>query len=131
MIHDIGKIFLPYAIRSKRARMTLKEYELFQKHSIWGEHIIGTNDELDDIAKYVRHHHERWDGKGYPDRLKGLDIPLISRIITIADSYDNIQFRSVDALKIKDDTETIEQIKLNSGKVFDPELVSTLIDIKQ
>ncbi len=130
MIHDIGKIFLPYSLRSKRGRMTAKEFELFQNHSLWGEKIICTNDELEDISSCVRHHHERWDGKGYPDRLEGKNIPIISRIITVADSYDNIRYRSYESMKTEDDGEALERIAQNSGKALDPEIVEVFLKLK-
>lgn len=90
LLHDIGKIGIPEAILNKPDRLLPAEFELIKKHPVIGESILKSIPQLRDIPKAIRHHHERYDGTGYPDRLKGEDIPLISRILAVADTYDSI-----------------------------------------
>src|SRR5439155_15282586 len=88
LVHDIGKIGLPAGLLEKPGPLTLEERRHMEKHSEIGERILAKVDDYAEIAKIVRHHHERWDGEGYPDRLAADDIPLISRIIGAADAYN-------------------------------------------
>jgi putative nucleotidyltransferase with HDIG domain len=88
LVHDIGKIGLPAGLLEKPGALTLEERRQMQEHSAIGERILMHVDTYADIAKIVRFHHERIDGEGYPDRLQGDDIPLLSRIIAVADAYN-------------------------------------------
>lgn len=88
LVHDIGKIGLPATLLNKEGRLTLEERREMEKHSEIGERILEKVDAYADVARIVRHHHERIDGEGYPDGLKAPDIPLISKIISVADAYN-------------------------------------------
>jgi putative nucleotidyltransferase with HDIG domain len=88
LVHDIGKIGLPAGLLEKPGALTLEERRQMQEHSAIGEHILMRVDTYADIAKIVRFHHERIDGEGYPDRMHGDEIPLLSRIIAVADAYN-------------------------------------------
>jgi len=88
LVHDIGKIGLPPGLLEKPGALTLGERRQMEKHSEIGERILAKVEDYAEIAMVVRHHHERWDGQGYPDGIAGLDIPLISRIISVADAYN-------------------------------------------
>jgi putative nucleotidyltransferase with HDIG domain len=88
LVHDIGKIGLPPGLLEKPGALTLEERRQMQEHSAIGERILAHVDEYAEIAKIVRHHHERIDGQGYPDGLPDEDIPLVSRIIAVADAYN-------------------------------------------
>jgi putative nucleotidyltransferase with HDIG domain len=88
LVHDVGKIGLPPGLLDKPGALTLEERRQMQRHSEIGEGILAKVDDYGDIAKIVRHHHERIDGEGYPDRLNADEIPLISRIIAVADAYN-------------------------------------------
>jgi putative nucleotidyltransferase with HDIG domain len=88
LVHDIGKIGLPPWLLEKNGPLTLEERRLMETHSAIGERILAKVEDYAEIAAIVRHHHERWDGEGYPDRVRGDDIPLISRIIAVADAYN-------------------------------------------
>jgi putative nucleotidyltransferase with HDIG domain len=88
LVHDIGKIGLPAGLLEKPGALTLEERREMQRHSEIGEEILAKVDTYAEIASVVRHHHERVDGQGYPDGLSGLDIPLLSRIIAVADAYN-------------------------------------------
>jgi putative nucleotidyltransferase with HDIG domain len=88
LVHDIGKIGLPPGLLEKPGALTLEERRQMEEHSIIGERILARVDDYSEIATIVRHHHERMDGHGYPDALQGSAIPLISKIIAVADAYD-------------------------------------------
>ncbi len=88
LVHDIGKIGLPAGILEKPGALTLEERREMQRHSEIGEKILANVDTYSEIASIVRHHHERVDGQGYPDKRSGTDIPLLSRIIAVADAYN-------------------------------------------
>jgi putative nucleotidyltransferase with HDIG domain len=88
LVHDIGKIGLPAALLEKKGPLTLAERRQMSSHAVIGERILAKVDDYAEIARIVRHHHERVDGTGYPDRLADDDIPLISRIIAVADAYN-------------------------------------------
>jgi len=88
LVHDIGKIGLPAGLLEKPGALTLDERRQMQDHSEIGERILSKVEDYSDIAKIVRHHHERVDGHGYPDGILGDDVPLLSRIIAVADAYD-------------------------------------------
>lgn len=87
-LHDIGKVGLPDAILFKRARLNEPEWKLMRGHPVIGEEICRRLRSLDPVLPIIRHHHERWDGAGYPDGLRGAEIPLLARILQLADIYD-------------------------------------------
>ena len=88
LVHDIGKVGLPPGLLEKAGALTLEERRQMEQHSVIGERILSKVEDYSDIARIVRHHHERVDGLGYPDNLDGEDIPLLSRIIAVADAYN-------------------------------------------
>jgi putative nucleotidyltransferase with HDIG domain len=88
LVHDIGKIGLPAGLLEKTGPLTLDERRQMEQHTVIGERILANVEDYAAIAQIVRHHHERVDGNGYPDRLQGDTIPLLSRILAVADSYD-------------------------------------------
>ena len=87
-LHDVGKIGIPDAILMKDGRLTPAEHELMQEHTVIGDRLCSGLRMLNDVRPIVRHHHERPDGRGYPDRLKGDAIPLLARILSVVDVYD-------------------------------------------
>jgi putative nucleotidyltransferase with HDIG domain len=88
LVHDVGKIGLPAGLLEKPGALSLEERRQMEQHSVIGERILKNVDDYSEIAGIVRHHHERVDGNGYPDRLEGEDIPLLARIIAVADAYN-------------------------------------------
>jgi putative nucleotidyltransferase with HDIG domain len=88
LVHDIGKVGLPASLLGKEGPLTLEERRLMQDHSAIGERILREVDAYDDVASVVRHHHERIDGGGYPDGISGDEIPLLSKVIAVADAYN-------------------------------------------
>jgi HD-GYP domain-containing protein (c-di-GMP phosphodiesterase class II) len=88
LVHDIGKVGLPAGLLEKAGALTLDERRLMEEHSAIGERILSKVEDYAEIARIVRHHHERVDGLGYPDGLDGEEIPLLAKIISVADAYD-------------------------------------------
>jgi putative nucleotidyltransferase with HDIG domain len=88
LVHDIGKIGLPAGLLEKAGPLTLDERRQMEQHSVIGERILAKVEDYSEIARVVRHHHERVDGRGYPDGLRGDEIPLLSKIIAAADAYN-------------------------------------------
>lgn len=103
-------------------------FELVKSHPVKGEELISKMEELEDIAKMIRYHHERWDGKGYPEGLSGEDIPLEARILAVADAFDAMTSERPykRALTIK---EAIEELKRCSGTQFEPRIVDVMVSI--
>ena len=128
LLHDVGKIGVPEHILRKPGPPTKDEWREIKKHPSIGANILDPLEELKDVKEAIRHHQEHFDGLGYPNGLKAKSIPLISRIIMVADAYDAITSdRSYRAKKTKQ--EAIEEIKANSGTQFDPEIVDAFIKI--
>jgi HD-GYP domain-containing protein (c-di-GMP phosphodiesterase class II) len=127
LFHDVGKIGISESILGKPGRLTDQEYFLVKKHPEIGEEIVEAVGHLNSIAPVVRHHHERFDGKGYPDKIGSSDIELNSRIISVADAYDflrsELSFRR--ALSVDD---SLQEIKDYSGTQFDPEVVKNFVE---
>ncbi len=128
VLHDIGKIGVPGRVLNKPGKLTDEEYDMVKKHPILGEEILKPISLFKEVAKWVRWHHERWDGKGYPDGLKGEEIPLGVRILSLADSFDAMvsdrPYRS--ALPLE---KAIWEIEENKGKQFDPVLADLFVRI--
>ena len=121
-LHDIGKIGIPEEILNKPGRLTKEEFDVIKAHPVIGEQIIRPLDFLADARPIVRHHHERWDGAGYPDGLLGPDIPRPAAILSICDAFDALTsdrpYRS--GLSVKEARAILEQ---GAGTQWDPDLV--------
>ncbi|HKL41207.1 MAG TPA: HD-GYP domain-containing protein, partial [Clostridia bacterium] len=127
MVHDIGKILVDRKILNKKGGLTFEEYENIKMHPYWGYQVLNRSEELKDIAKYVLYHHERYDGMGYPEGLVGEEIPLISQIITVVDSFHTMRSRRAykEPMTIK---ETIHELKDQKGRQFSPMVVDVFIN---
>jgi putative nucleotidyltransferase with HDIG domain len=130
-LHDVGKIAIADRILLKPGPLTPEEYAEMQRHSEIGGAIVQTHEAMTEIARIVRHHHERFDGRGYPDRLAGLDIPLGARIIAVADAFSAMTTNRVYRAAIPVEAAWAE-LHEHSGSQFDPaivELFETVVDI--
>lgn len=125
-LHDVGKIRIPDGILRKPGKLTDEEYEVIKEHSVVGSYMVASVASLD-IIEAVRHHHERWDGTGYPDRLEGTEIPLFARVLAVADTYDAITSSRPYRDKSGRDR-AIEIIKEESGTQFDPLVVDCFLE---
>ncbi|NLJ41221.1 MAG: diguanylate cyclase [Clostridiales bacterium] len=128
MIHDVGKIGIDDSILNKPGKLTAEEWKQMKRHPEIGHRIAMSTPQLKHVAKYILHHHERWDGTGYPRALGGSEIPLLSRILAIADAYDAMTEDRV-YRKALSKQDAIEEIKRNSGTQFDPKIASLFIQI--
>ncbi len=126
--HDIGKIILDKNILNKNDKFTKEEKEEMKRHPMIGYRILNIFDETMYIAETVLAHHERWDGTGYPKNLKGKEIPLYARIVSVAKEYDSLTNR-VDGSGLSHE-EAIEEIKSQSGRKFDPYIVEKFLEIE-
>jgi HD-GYP domain-containing protein (c-di-GMP phosphodiesterase class II) len=127
-LHDIGKVGIPDGILLKSSKLTAEEFAVIKTHSIIGYDILKNNPDFDEISLIIRHHHERMDGHGYPDGLIGEKIPMGSRIIAIADSFDAMVTNRPYKPVITFDEAKKEIIKC-SGKQFDCNVVNAFISI--
>jgi HD-GYP domain-containing protein (c-di-GMP phosphodiesterase class II) len=128
MMHDMGKINMPYRIITKSTTLTGEEYKLIKQHPIKSAQIIKHLKILRPAMPMVFHHHERFDGKGYPSRLKGNRIPLGSRIMAVVDAFDAMVFGRPYRKKLSLET-AVKEIKENSGSQFDPKVVSEFLKV--
>jgi putative nucleotidyltransferase with HDIG domain len=125
LFHDIGKLAIPDAILLKPASLTDNEWELMQRHADEGARIIDRLGFLNDAVPAIRHHHERFDGTGYPDRLKGDEIPLGARIIHVADALDSMLTTRI-YRAARPATEALDELRRAAGTQFCPRCVSAL-----
>lgn len=130
LLHDVGKIGVPEAILTKPGRLTQSEFDIIKKHPNIGVTILDSMQNMKDILTIIKHHHERYDGRGYPDCLKGDDIPLLSRVLAVADSFDAMtsdrSYRKAFPME-----KAIAEIKNNAGTQFDPEVVRSFLAMVQ
>ena len=126
LFHDIGKISIPDSILEKPGKLTSAEYEIIKTHTEVGYQILRAADEYSDLAIHALHHHEHWDGNGYPGGLKGNDIPLFSRIICVIDAFEAMTAERPYKKPLSFDS-AIEELKRCSGTQFDPEIVSIFV----
>lgn len=128
LFHDIGKIGIPDSILLKPSKLTDEEYSQIKNHPSIGAHILGSAAIFQDIIPIVKHHHERYDGNGYPSRLKGEEIPYLARIAAVADTFDAMTSRRsyrgpIDIEHVK------EEIKRCEGTQFDPQIAEVFLEI--
>lgn len=123
LLHDIGKIIIPISIIVKKGKLSKEEYKLIKSHPEIGFRILNSTHNMRNISNIVLNHHERWDGQGYPRGIKSNDIPLQSRIISIADAFDAMTSERTYRKTLSKD-EALLEIVNNSGTQFDPELVN-------
>ncbi|MGD0229650.1 MAG: HD domain-containing phosphohydrolase [Syntrophorhabdales bacterium] len=127
-IHDVGKIGIPDSILLKEGRLTDEEYGFMKSHSVYGEEIINRFDILANEARITRHHHERFDGGGYPDHLTGDGIPYCSRLIALCDTYDAMM-TDRPYRKALTQEETLAEIRRCRGKQFDPDIADCFAEM--
>ncbi len=128
LLHDIGKIGTYDTLLEKTERLTSEDIELIKKHPDKGCEILSPIKELADIIPAVRHHHERWDGGGYPAGLRGGDIPLMARALAVADAFDTMTYDRPYRPSIGVDN-AIQELKYCAGSQFDPDMVEIFLEI--
>jgi HD-GYP domain-containing protein (c-di-GMP phosphodiesterase class II) len=128
MLHDVGKVAIPNEILYKPGPLTDGEWRVMREHPVIGERILRRTPELAAIAPLVRHEHERWDGRGYPDGLAGQDIPIGSRIIFACDAY-SAMITARPYREPMSEGAALEELRRGAGSQFDPRVVNCLLDI--
>ena len=127
LLHDVGKIGVPDQILQKPGRLTDEEYGVIKRHPVMGAEMLAPIEELASAVPVARHHHERFDGRGYPDGLRGQEIPLAARVVSVADAFDSMTRDWAYANGISHEA-ALEEIERNSGTQFDPLVVRALLE---
>jgi len=127
-LHDIGKIRIETSVLNKPTKLTDEEWNILQHHTIWGAQLVETLPAFQEIVPLIRSHHENYDGSGYPDGLKGEEIPLLARILRIADSFDAMTTTRPyrEALSY---TEACQELRRYANVYYDPELVCLFLEV--
>lgn len=129
VLHDIGKIAISESILSKPGKLDDREWEEMKKHSEIGYHIAAASNELSSIAEFILTHHERWDGSGYPQGLKGSEIPKLARIVTVVDTYDVITSERPYKKAMSHD-DALREILRCSGSQFEPSIAEVFCNMQ-
>jgi len=129
-LHDVGKILIPGSILNKNGKLDDSEWELMKKHTIAGAKMIQGVKHLRGTLPYILYHHERWDGTGYPKGLRGKDIPIQGRLLSLADVYDALTTARA-YHPARSHSDVVKFIQLESGKHFDPRLAEAFIAVIQ
>lgn len=128
LLHDIGLLCISNHILTKVPYLSRRELSLYKKHPELGANMLESIPGCQDLLPYIRSHHERWDGTGYPKHLKNVNIPLGARIISVASYYDDTIYSSPD-FKLKSITELTRDIMTGSGILFDPEVIQAFLKV--
>ena len=128
IFHDIGKIAIPDAILNKPGPLTMGEFEVIKRHPIVGEQILSPVTFLEQVRRIVRHDHERWDGKGYPDGLKGRQIPIGARIVLVVDAFHAMVSDRSYRQGMSEESARLE-LRANAGSQFDPDVVEAFLRV--
>lgn len=128
LVHDIGKMLIPLEVLNKEGKLSDSEYELIKEHPVFGSNALRSSKSLQYIAKYVRLHHERWDGGGYPDGLKKDNIPLASQILCAADAWDAMNSKRTYREPLSYN-HALAEIKDNKGIQFAPAVAAALLNV--
>ncbi|MBY9080058.1 diguanylate cyclase [Paenibacillus sp. HN-1] len=126
LIHDIGKLEIPWGILNKKEKLSAEEWEMVKWHVTWGKEMASTNVKYKELAPYIELHHERYDGKGYPHGFKGEQIPRLCRMLTVIDSFDAMTTERP-YQPTKSVEEAIVELRACAGTQFDPELTELFI----
>lgn len=126
LLHDVGKIGIPDAIINKPTKLTDDEYAIIKQHPLMGAEILENITEFPKLVTGARWHHERYDGKGYPDGISGEDIPMEARIIAIADAYDAMSSRR-SYRDVLPQTQVHAEVEKGKGTQFDPEFAEIML----
>jgi putative nucleotidyltransferase with HDIG domain len=128
LLHDIGKISIPYHVLNKRDALSAEEFRILKTHVDVGARILEPFDFLGGLVPIVRHHHERWDGRGYPDGLAGEDIPLGARILSACDTWHSLISHRPYRIGLDHDT-ALQELQRCSGTQFEPAVVEVLVAV--
>lgn len=128
LLHDVGKISIDQKLLSKKGTLTEEEFEIIKKHTIYGGRILSSLPGLNELALWVRWHHEWWDGTGYPDGLFEDEIPLEVQILSAVDCFDSLQTPRLDRERLSPET-AVQVIKRETGSHFNPEIIDHILEM--
>ncbi len=128
MLHDVGKIGVPDAVLNKPFKLSDVEFRLIKGHTLMGAEILNDFKMFPNVSVGAKYHHERYDGKGYPEGLKGESIPLVARVIGLVDSYDAMTSNRVYRRRLNDDV-VMKELERGKGSQWDPELVDIFVEL--
>ncbi len=128
LLHDIGKLSIDKSILKKSKKLTESELLILKSHSVIGERIIEAIEVFRPVRRFIRHHHERYDGNGYPDKLAKEDIPIEARIISVAESYDSMTSDSSYRKRLSKQ-EAIKELKREKARQFDPLIIEVFLKV--
>lgn len=127
LLHDIGHLTVPNLVLAKVPYLSTREMSTFKNHCNAGSYMLENIAACQEILPYIRYHHERWDGQGYPKRLKGVNIPLGARIIAVANHYDRF-INPCTQHWVKTRNEAVRELGNHSGTAFDPDVVKAFCE---
>jgi putative nucleotidyltransferase with HDIG domain len=130
LLHDMGKLAVPEHILNKPGKLTSSEFEIMKTHSSVGADLLAAIQFPYPVVPIVRHHHESWDGSGYPDGLSGTDIPIGARILSVVDCFDALTSDRPYRPKLSE-AEAIEILQQRRGRMYDPLVVDVFIDMQR
>ncbi len=128
LLHDIGRIGIPDFILNKPDSLNDEEFEIIKSHCIRSEYIASPISSIQNGLSYIRNHHERFNGTGYPDRIKGEEIPLGARIIAVADAFMAMTAKRAYRKPLKKET-ALDELRKNAGKQHDPKIIQALLNV--
>ncbi|MGA9995624.1 MAG: HD-GYP domain-containing protein [Pyrinomonadaceae bacterium] len=131
VMHDVGKLFIPESILNRPRKPTRMELFILHKHPCFGALLASYFNLPAELRIRTQHHHERWDGKGYPHRLGGEDIPLMARIVQVSDTYDAMMAADRPYHKPSTHEEVVAELRKEEGKQFDPRIIEAFLDAFQ
>ncbi|MGE3063428.1 MAG: HD domain-containing phosphohydrolase [bacterium] len=129
ILHDIGKVKIPISILKSKKKLNKYEFMEIKRHSVYGAYLLGSFRYVSGLQDAIKHHHERYDGKGYPDGLLGENIPLLSRIIAVCDSFDAMTSNRSYHKEVRSEYLAIKEIEKNAGTQFDKRVATTFIKL--
>ena len=127
LLHDIGKLCIDQSILKKAEKLTEDEYQILKTHPLMAERILSSVEDFSDIVPLIKHHHERYDGQGYPYRIAKDDIPLEARIIAVAETYDSMTSDSSFRKKMTKKN-AIKELEQQRGKQFDSKIIDIFVE---
>lgn len=127
ILHDVGQLTVPNAVLAKLPYLSTRELSVYKNHCSAGSAMLENIPACQEIVPYIRYHHERWDGQGYPKRLKGVNIPLGARIIAVANHYDRF-INPCTQHWVKTKKEAVRELHDHSGTAFDHDVVRAFVD---
>ena len=127
-LEDIGNVRVPHAILNKTSRLTKGEFDILKAHSVIGADMVEQVTFLRDIAPIIRHHHEAWDGSGYPDKISGRDIPLGARIVAVCTAYDSMVHARAYRARMTEER-AIQEVRAGAGTKYDPAVIDVFLRV--